>query len=140
MLIAALRDLQWRKRRFVIATIGAGIVFAVTLALTGLANGFWVEARQTVDGLGINTYLVRARSAGPFLGSSPFDAAEVQRAARLPGVEAAVPLIYATMTLKQDGSPRRVNIFAAPEHGLGMPAISEGRAPSVRISQSVLVY
>ncbi|HEY2448928.1 MAG TPA: glutamine ABC transporter permease, partial [Mycobacterium sp.] len=40
MLITALRDLQWRRRRFVIAIIGTGVVFAMTLVLTGLANGF----------------------------------------------------------------------------------------------------
>ena len=31
MLIAALRDLQWRRRRFIIAIIGTGVVFAMTL-------------------------------------------------------------------------------------------------------------
>ena len=34
MLTAALRDLQWRKRRFVIAIVGTGLVFAMTLVLT----------------------------------------------------------------------------------------------------------
>jgi len=132
MLIAALRDLQWRRRRFVIAVIGTSLVFAVTLALTGLVNGFWVEARQTVDAFGIDAYLIKARSAGPFLGSPPFDATEVQRVAGLPGVVAAAPLIYASTTLSDDGSPRTVNMFAAPEHGPGMPAVSAGRAPSTQ--------
>lgn len=38
MLIAALRDLQWRRRRFVIAIVGTAMVFAMTLVLTGLEN------------------------------------------------------------------------------------------------------
>jgi putative ABC transport system ATP-binding protein len=39
VLIAALRDLQWRRQRFIIAIVGTGVVFAATLVLTGLANG-----------------------------------------------------------------------------------------------------
>ena len=85
VLIAALRDLQWRKRRFVIAIVGTGLVFAMTLVLTGLANGFGVEANRTVDALGLPNYLVKSGAPGPFLGSSPFPATEVQRVSRLPG-------------------------------------------------------
>lgn len=43
MLFAALRDMQWRSRRLIIAVVSTGLVFAMTLVLTGLANGFHVE-------------------------------------------------------------------------------------------------
>ena len=72
MLIAALRDLQWRKRRFAIAIVGTGLVFAMTLVLTGLANGFRVEATRTVDSLQLDAFLVKSGATGPFLGSSAF--------------------------------------------------------------------
>src|SRR6202023_810589 len=39
MLLAALRDMQWRRRRLVIAIISTGLIFAMTLVLTGLTNG-----------------------------------------------------------------------------------------------------
>jgi putative ABC transport system permease protein len=35
MLFAALRDMQWRRRRYVIAIASTGLVFAMTLVLTG---------------------------------------------------------------------------------------------------------
>ncbi len=44
--MAALRDMQWRRRRFVIAILSTAIIFAMTLVLTGLANGFRVEAER----------------------------------------------------------------------------------------------
>ncbi|HXO49829.1 MAG TPA: glutamine ABC transporter permease, partial [Mycobacterium sp.] len=72
MLIAALRDMQWRKRRFVIATLSTAIIFAMTLVLTGLANGFRVEAEKTVDSLGVDLFLVKAGASGPFVGATPF--------------------------------------------------------------------
>ena len=77
MLLAALRDLQWRRRRFIIGIVGTGVVFAMTLVLTGLSNGFRVEAENTVDSLGIDSYLIKAGAAGPFLGASPLPAADV---------------------------------------------------------------
>ena len=39
MLFTAVRDMQWRRWRFVIAIVVTGLVFAMTLVLTGLANG-----------------------------------------------------------------------------------------------------
>jgi putative ABC transport system permease protein len=130
VLTAALRDLQWRKRRFVIAIIGTGLVFAMTLVLTGLANGFRVEAQRTVDSLGLDSFLIKSGAAGPFVGSSPFPPTELERAARLPGVANAVPMVYGSATIPDRGSSRNVNVFGAPDRGPGMPAVSDGRAPA----------
>ncbi len=130
MLIAALRDLQWRRQRFMIAIVGTGVVFAATLVLTGLANGFRIEARRTVDSLGIDTYMIKSGSVGPFLGASPFAASEVAAVARIPGVVQAVPLVYSGTTMMDRGSPRNVNMFGVLERGPGMPPLAEGRPPS----------
>jgi putative ABC transport system permease protein len=64
--------MQWRRRRFVIAIVSTGLVFAMTLVLTGLANGFRVEAERTVDSKGVDAFVVKAGAPGPFLGSTPF--------------------------------------------------------------------
>ena len=130
VLITALRDLQWRRRRFVIAVIGTGVVFAMTLVLTGLANGFRFEARHTVDSLGIDTYLIKAGAVGPFLGAAMFPVAEAQAVGRVPGVESAIPLVFAQEALQDRGSSQNVNVFGMPEYGPGMPTMAAGRAPS----------
>ena len=57
--------------------MGTAFVFAMTLVLTGLANGFRVEARNTVNSFGIDYFLIQDGAAGPFLGSSPFAQTEV---------------------------------------------------------------
>lgn len=67
MLFAALRDMQWRRRRFVVAIVSTGLVFAMTLVLTGLANGFRVEAQRTVDSMGVDA-TVRARTDATVVG------------------------------------------------------------------------
>ena len=48
MWMTALRDLQWRRRRFLIAVIGTSLVFGMTLVLAGLATSFDREATRTL--------------------------------------------------------------------------------------------
>jgi putative ABC transport system permease protein len=130
MLITALRDLQWRRRRFITAAIGTGMVFALTFIITGLTHGFRVEAQHVVDSLGIDTYIIAAGAVGPFMGSSRFPEAETRVIARLPGVESAIPVVYGNTILQDRRSPQNVNVYGVPERGSGMPPIAAGRAPS----------
>ena len=129
MLLAALRDLQWRRRRFVIAVVATGVVFAMTLVLTGLSNGFEVEAARTVEQLDADAWLVPEGAAGPFLGASAFAASEASAATSLPGVEEAAPALFTRASFDRDGDLEDVNLIGAPSNGPGMPAVSEGRAP-----------
>ena len=129
MLITALRDLQWRRRRFVIAIIGTGIVFAMTLVLTGLANGFRVEARHTVDSLSFDAYFIKAGAVGPFQGSAPFPEAVATDVARIPGVKSAIPLVFGVGVLQDSSASQNVNVFGVYERGAGLPSLATGAAP-----------
>ncbi|MFV0495090.1 ABC transporter permease [Mycobacterium sp.] len=130
MLFAALRDMQWRKRRLLITIVSTGLIFGMTLVMSGLANGFRVEATETVDSLGVDVFVVKEGSAGPFLGSTPFPAVDLNRIRSEAGVTAAAPLGCVGTIMKEGSSTRNVTAFGAPEHGPGMPQVSEGRAPS----------
>jgi putative ABC transport system permease protein len=130
MLFAALRDMQWRRRRLVIAIVSTGLVFAMTLVLTGLANGFRVEAQRTIDSMGVDGFVVKSGAAGPFLGSTPFAEVDLARVAASPGVKAAAPLATAAQPIREGTSARNSTAFGAPAHGPGMPQVSEGQAPT----------
>ncbi|CAM2745403.1 ABC transporter permease [Mycobacterium intermedium] len=130
MLFAALRDMQWRKRRLAITIVSTGLIFGMTLVLTGLANGFRVEARNTVDSMGVDLFVVKTGAAGPFLGSIPFPDTDLARVQADPGVAAAAPLACLGTLMKDGSGTRNVTAFGAPERGPGMPQVSEGRVPS----------
>ena len=130
MLFAALRDMQWRRRRLVIAVGSTGLILGMTLVLTGLANGFRVEAERTVDALGLDAFVVKTGAVGPFLGGTAFPEAEFDQVAAEPGVTAAAPLATWGTTIREGMSTRNATAFGAPEHGPGMPRVSEGRAPA----------
>src|ERR1700751_1424040 len=131
MLFAALRDMQWKRRRLIITVISTALIFGMTLVMTGLQNGFGVEARNTVDSMGVDAFVVKDGAAGPFLGSTPFPDVDLARIAAEPGVVAAAPLACVGTIMKQGTSTRNVTAFGAPEHGPGMPRVSEGQAPSM---------
>lgn len=61
-----LRDLEFRRRQFAIAVVGAGLAFALTLVLTGMSAGFRHEARETVRSIGAGAWVVPRGVKGPF--------------------------------------------------------------------------
>jgi putative ABC transport system permease protein len=128
LLRTAFRDLQWRRRRVVIAVLGASLVFALTLLLTGLSHGFRAETQRTVDSFGADAWAVRAGASGPFLGQSPFPigVADVVRAAD--GVSDATPVVFSRKSAGRE-SPEEVNVFGADGAGVGVPEVDEGRRP-----------
>jgi putative ABC transport system permease protein len=130
MLIAALRDLQWRRRRFMIAIAGTALVFGMTLLMTGISHGFDAEATATVRALRADAWVVRAGAAGPFLGSSPMAQSEAAAIAAMPGVKAASPTIFTRKSVRSaSGAEIDVNIIGAVPGGVGMPSPDSGRAP-----------
>ena len=71
MLTITLHDLRFRARQFVIAVVGAGLVFAMTLLLSGMAAGFSVEINQTVQAMGAQSWVLAAGSVGSGRGAVP---------------------------------------------------------------------
>lgn len=128
MLITAVRDLQWRLRRFIVAAVGTAMVFALTLVLAGLTHGFRVEAEHVVDSLDIDSYLIQTAAVGPFMGSSRFPQEAAGDVGAISGVRAALPVVYGNTILQDGASPQNVNIYGVPK--AAMPPLISGRAPT----------
>src|SRR4051812_41919992 len=103
MWLITVRDLQWRLRRFLIAGIGAALVFAVTLVLAGLSSSFQAEAKRTVADVGADTWVVPRGVQGPFTTPSVMAASTTSRVARLPGVRSADPILTLHQTAISHG-------------------------------------
>ena len=123
----ALRDLQWRRRRFVIAVLATSLVFGMTLLMAGADASLHNEGRRIVAALGADAWLVAGGASGPFTTSTPIPAADTDRVAATPGVLRADPLVILHSTLRRP-SVRDVNVIGARPGGLGAPPLAEGRA------------
>src|SRR5579863_7461989 len=93
MLGITLQDLRFRARQFLIAVVGAGLIFAMTLLLSGLAAGFGVEVDQTVTGMGTQGWVVAQGSSGRISSLAPMPATAELAVKSSPGVQRADPLI-----------------------------------------------
>jgi putative ABC transport system permease protein len=70
MLMAALRDLQWRRRRYVITIIATALVFGMSLIMSGLAATFPNEVHKLIGAIGGESYLAVQGETGPFSSTS----------------------------------------------------------------------
>lgn len=111
MITITLSDLRYRARQFVIATLGAGLAFAMTLLLAGLAAGFSVEINQTVSGLGATSWVVKAGSPGRVSSLPPMPESVVGTVAHEPGVTRAVGIAVVPQTAQVRGVPDSVTLI-----------------------------
>lgn len=125
----ALRDLQWRRRRFGIAIVGTALVFAMTLLLSGLASSFRAEATRTIEALHADTWVVREGITGPFTAMSTLPAEAWRAVLDSPTVQAASPLLVMHQSLSSPDT-QDVNVFGYRLHGLGSPRVTAGRLPA----------
>lgn len=132
MLTITMRDLVFRWRQFFIAVVGAGLVFAMALLLTGLAEGFRSEVHRTVEAVGADNWVVPRGSSGPFTSFGALPGTATKVVAGLPGVTRADPLLIVPATAVVGGSVRSVRLFGHVLEGVGTPRATEGRAVTSR--------
>ena len=133
MLLAALRDLQWRRKRFVVAVFGTSLVLAMSLLMTGLSNSFSVEVDRTLDQQQATEWITIAGATGPFSWGSYLTPADVAAlTASNSGLVDPAPILYGTATAETapDTSSNRIvtiTIFGVQPGAIGAPtAVADG--------------
>jgi putative ABC transport system permease protein len=127
--LVGVRDLQYRRRRFLIAVLATSVVFAMTLIMAGLSKGLDEETKRVVASFDADAWVVARGASGPFTATkfvSDDDVAAVQRA---DGVRAAAPMIAAHATVGTTNL-KDVNLIGFQPKSVGAPPISEGRSPT----------
>jgi putative ABC transport system permease protein len=119
-----LRDLQYRRRQFGIAVLGAALVFALALVLTGVSQGFRTEVEDTVGAIGADWWVVPKGVTGPFTSQS---ALPVDLTGELPG-EAHPILTFGHVARLPDGTTTNVNVIGHSIGALGDPVWGRGEA------------
>jgi putative ABC transport system permease protein len=121
MLLVSLRDLQWRRRRFLIAVGAAALVFAMTLLLSGLSSVIDNEPSRIVKALGADAFVVPSGSSGPFTSTNVVLTDRAQEI-ESDGVH-AVPFAYFHATVKD----KDVNVVAAGDDASAHLKMKSGR-------------
>ena len=124
--------MQWRRRRLVIAIISTGLIFGDDARDDRAGERLSGRGRaNAVDSMGVDTFVIKAGAAGPLPGCHT-----IRRRSTWPGwplrpASSPRPHWPVPRRRSDEGTSRRnVTAFGAPEHGPGMPHVSEGRPPS----------
>ena len=120
VLAITLADLRHRYRQFLIAVVGAGLVFALALLLTGMVNGFHNEVERTVASADADGWVVAEGVSGPFTSTQAIDESVVAELDGTPGVTDANGLVISLQTIDRGSSAlERAMVIGAPEDGPG---------------------
>lgn len=127
MLTLTLADLRLRARQFVIATIGVGLVLALALVLSGMANGFTEEIVQTVGAVGAQSWVLANSSEGRFTSFASFPESVARQVAGEPGVVRADPLLVVGAQVAEVGGAQVTYcLVGVARGGLGDPRVVSG--------------
>jgi putative ABC transport system permease protein len=127
--LVGVRDLQYRRRRFLIAVLATSVVFAMTLIMSGLSHGLDKEIDRIVSSFNADAWVVARGASGPFTATKFVDDNDVQAVKGAAGVKEAAPMIAGHATIGTS-SLKDVNLLGFQPGGIGTPPISEGRAPT----------
>jgi putative ABC transport system permease protein len=124
--LISLRDLQWRRRRFIIAVVSAALAFALTLLLEGTVAHMRSEGPRVVNMFGADGWVVADGASGPFTTAQLLPAAATGAIAAIPGVTAASPLLVGRATVNDVD----VNLVGYERGGVTEPPrVRSGRLP-----------
>jgi putative ABC transport system permease protein len=126
MWMVALRDLQMRRRRFLIGVLATALVFSITLLLAGISAALHNETKRIVQSFHVDAWVVPTGVAGPFTSWRTIPAATMNDIAAEPGVESAAPLVLFRQTTPAP-RVRDVNVIGYEPGKIGEPPIAAGR-------------
>jgi putative ABC transport system permease protein len=135
MIRIALKDLQWRTRRVVIAVLGASVVLALALVMSGLSAGFDNESARTVALARATGWVLDSGGTGPFLQPSPLNTAKVAAIVKQVGADHAAPILFGRQSVldknrKRIGTHEHVNLVGVAPMRLGSPVVHDGNGLS----------
>jgi putative ABC transport system permease protein len=121
-------DLRYRYRQFLIAVVGAGVVLAMALLLSGLAAGFRAEINQTVGEVGADRWVLAGNAQGRITAVATFPEADLRTIAGSSGVTRSDPLVILPSQVAHiGGATNTVNVIGVRLGGLGDPVPTVGR-------------
>jgi putative ABC transport system permease protein len=126
----SLRDLVWRRRRLGVAVIGTALVMAMALLSSGIGAAFTAEAQRSVHALGGTFWWVPSSAPGAFNTPPVAPDADAGKAAALPGVTGADPVVILSQSLEQHSSRIFVVVYGYHRGGMTRLALQHGRLPA----------
>ena len=126
----ASRDIRHNLGRFVLTTIGLGLLLMLVMGMGGIYRGLVQEATLLVDRVGADLWVVQKDTRGPFAEISQVPANLEDRIRAVPGVLSSCDFVSTTIQRELNGRAMRITVqgLSWPEdRGQWLPIVA-GRA------------
>ena len=124
----AIRDIRYHQGRFILTSIGLGLLIGVVISMSGIYRGLFADAMAVIDSTRADIWVVQQDTNGPFAESSRIPEDIKYRIKAVPGVAEAAPLSFQTIQIERLGKPFRFFLIGYDLNGFGgPPGIIEGR-------------
>jgi putative ABC transport system permease protein len=104
----AVRDIRHNAGRFVLTTVGIGLLLMIVMGMGGIYRGLIHEAILLVDRIDADVWLVQGGTRGPFAEISRVPITLEDRASAVPGVAWARRFVSHTVQREHQGRPLRM--------------------------------
>ncbi len=107
----AVKDTRHNLGRFILTTLGVGLLLMVVMGLRGVLRGSEEDATFLVDNVGADLWVVQGNTRGPLAELSRVPANLRDRVAIVPGVQRARQCVQFTIQRKHQGRDLRIPVF-----------------------------
>ena len=124
----AIRDISYHRGRFILTSIGLGLLLGVVISMGGIYRGLFADALAILNSTKADIWVVQQNTNGPFAESSRIPEDIKYRIKSVPGVADASPLSFQTIQIDRRGKPFRFFLIGYDLNGFGgPPEIKYGR-------------
>jgi len=124
----AFKDILHNKLRFIITSIGLGLLLSVVMAMSGIYAGFIFEATTLVETLNHDLWVVQKDTFGPFADTSKISEEYYGIIGAIDGVKDINALTFQTIQAVVKNQPKRLTIVGLKKNLNELDAkIIEGR-------------
>jgi len=117
----AIRDIRYHRGRFILTSIGLGLLLGVVMSMGGIYRGLFADALAILNFTKADIWVVQQDTNGPFAENSRIPEDIKYRIKAVPGVAEASPLSFQTIQIERQGKPFRFFLIGYDLNGLGGP-------------------
>ncbi len=107
----ALKDIRHNLGRFILTTVGVGLLLMIVMGMGGIYRGVIEDATLLIDRVGADLWVVQRNTRGPFAEISRVPSSLVHRVQAVPGVQMAREFVYHTIQRERAGRPLRIAVL-----------------------------
>jgi putative ABC transport system permease protein len=107
----AVKDTRHNLGRFILTTLGVGLLLMVVMGMRGVFRGAEEDATFLVDNVGADLWVVQGNTRGPLAELSRVPASLRDRVAVVPGVKRARQCVQFTIQRRHRGRDLRMPVF-----------------------------